>query len=94
MSVQIFGGVIRNSPQPSFSQGFTHEGDMDAQEVEVGMTEITDENELLIRFLGLRGQNENLYQLYFRLPRMVANALARAILTSNESRVPQIRLQL
>ena len=94
MSVQIFGGVIKNSIQPNFSQGFTHDGDMEAQAVDVRMSEITDKDEIFVCFEGMRGQNDNLYQLYFRLPRTVASALARAILSSNEWRVPGIRLQL
>lgn len=94
MSIQIWGGAWKNSPQAQYPSGFTHEGDIDLQEIEVGTADWASGNEIAIVLKGTEGQNANVRQLYFRLPRDTANALARAILSSNESRVPQIRLRL
>jgi len=94
MPIEIWGGAWKNSPQPQYSSGFTYEGDIDLQVIEVGATEWTSENEIGILLVGTGGQNSNVRQLYFRLPRDTANALGRAILSSTESRVPRIRLQL
>lgn len=94
MSTQIWGGVWKNSPQPQFSEGFHYDGDMALQEIDVGTTEWVSEGEIGIVLRGSAGQDSNLRQLYFRLPNDIANALARAILSSTESRVPQITLKL
>jgi hypothetical protein len=94
MTVEIWGGAWKNSPQSQYPRGFQYEGDMALEAIEVGATEWTSENEIAILLIGTRGRNSNLRQLYFRLPRDSANALARAILSSTESRLPRIRLQL
>ena len=94
MPIQIWGGVCKNSPQAQFISGFTYDGDIDLEEIEVGTMKWTSENEVGIMLKGKAGQNYNVRQLYFRLPRDTAIALARAILSFSESKVPQIKLQL
>ncbi len=91
MPIQFFGGVLKNSPQPEFASGFTHEGDMALERIQV---DTMGENEVRILLGGKAGQDSNVRELYFRLPRDTANILARAILSANELRVQQIRLQL
>ena len=94
MPIQIWGGAWKNSPQSQYPAGFHYDGDMVLQEIEVGATDWTSEGEIGIVLRGRAEQDSNLRQLHFRLPNDTANALARAILSSTESRIPQIRLQL
>ncbi len=94
MSVEIWGGAWKNSPQRQYPAGFHHDGDMALQEIEVGAMNWTSENEIGIILRGRAGQDSNLRQLYFRLPKDTDNALARTTLSYTESRVPQIRLRL
>ena len=94
MPIQIWGGAWKNSPQPQYSVGFSHQGDMSLKAIEVGEMEWTSGDEVGISLNGEAGQNDNVRQLYFRLPRDTANALARAILSYTELRVQGISLRL
>ena len=93
MSVEIYGGVNKNSLSPRYDSGFTSAGFMKAQEVRIVTTQYNDEQGLDIRFRGLREEG-TLYELHVRLPVNLANAVARAILNSSESGLPEIRLCL
>jgi hypothetical protein len=93
MSIEIYARLIKNSPQPAFTEGFTHDGIMEAQEIEVKNFD-DDENQLIIKIKGSTGQNDNVSLVRLRLPRSAAEGLARAIQISNKTRMPFIKLGL
>ncbi len=92
MPTQVSGGILKNSLQPQFSSGFTYESDIALQEIEVGTTNWTGEDEIAIISRGTSRGDSRVHELYLGIPRDTANALARAIQSSNESRMPRIRL--
>ena len=100
MSERIYAHMVKNSPQPQYSDGFEYSGRMDAQSIEVSIEEPADDLvNVSLNITGLRGQNSDVYQLRVSLPQEMAESLAMAITSvlnifdySNPSKIPSIRI--
>jgi hypothetical protein len=96
MAANLWGGVVKNSISPAFTSGFDYNGDMEFSDVvlEAGQGKLVGEDEIKVTFRGASGANYDLRELYFRISRDSANALAHAILSCNQSKVPKITINL